>query len=83
MKDCFKFLYKIYVTPLILYLSDFNECALNGGPGPCQQICTNTVGSYYCSCQPGFTLSTNGTSCNGEHMGTLLTHSKCCSHVYK
>eukprot|EP00731_Ephydatia_muelleri_P012416 Em0006g1310a len=44
--------------------NDTNECASNGGLGPCQQICTNTVGSHYCSCLPGYTLSANGNSCD-------------------
>ena len=48
-----------------------NECASNGERGPCQQMCSNTVVSYYCSCLPGYTLSANGTSCNGEHMNNI------------
>ena len=51
---------------LIHTLLDINECASNGGLGLCEQICTNTVGSYYCSCLLGYTVSTNGTSCDGE-----------------
>ena len=43
--------------PLKIYfplLTDTNECLLaNGG---CQTHCTNTNGSYYCSCLPGFEL---------------------------
>ena len=59
-----------YIRYLVFqsYFSDINECALNGGLGPCQQICTNTVGSHYCSCLPGYTLSADDASCNGEHM---------------
>ena len=40
---------------------DFDECA-NGYP--CDQICTNTEGSFSCSCYEGYTL--NGTMCNGQ-----------------
>ena len=43
---------------------DINECAPNGGRGPCDQICTNTNGSFYCSCQPGYNSS--GYSCSGK-----------------
>lgn len=32
----------------------------NGG---CAQICRNTVGSYQCACQNGFTLHDNGHDC--------------------
>ena len=38
-------------------LIDIDECnAKNGG---CQQLCTNTLGSYYCSCNIGFNLRDN------------------------
>ena len=48
----------------ILIPTDINECASNGGHGPCDQYCTNTNGSFYCSCQSGFTQS--GYMCNGK-----------------
>jgi len=32
----------------------------------CQQVCENTLGSYRCSCSPGFQLSPDRTSCSGE-----------------
>ena len=41
---------------------DINECS---GPNDCQQQCVNTEGSYNCSCVLGFTLNTDGRSCNG------------------
>ena len=34
---------------------DINECAYKNGN--CEQVCTNTVGSFVCSCYSGFTLS--------------------------
>ena len=43
--------------------SDINECAPNGVLGPCAQICTNTPGSFKCSCKAGYTVS--GYACNG------------------
>ena len=43
--------------------SDIDECAaVTSG---CNQICTNTIGSYTCSCYPGYDLI-NGTICQGE-----------------
>ena len=42
---------------------DINECIPNGGLGPCQQNCTNTIGSFICSCQSGYTSS--GYNCTG------------------
>jgi len=40
---------------------DKDECAVNNGG--CAQICRNTVGSYQCACQNGFTLHDNGHDC--------------------
>lgn len=49
----------------ILYYSiDINECAANNGG--CAHNCQNTVGSFRCSCRTGYTLSSNGRSCNGK-----------------
>lgn len=38
---------------------DINECATSNGN--CQHKCVNTIGSYKCTCNPGFTKS--GTVC--------------------
>ena len=49
-----------------LFSPDVNECvaARNGG---CNQTCTNTLGSFECSCDIGYILDTNRRSCNGNH----------------
>ena len=41
---------------------DVDECAEGSN---CAQTCTNTEGSYTCSCEPGYTLGDNG-ACNGK-----------------
>lgn len=41
---------------------DIDECAASNGG--CDQRCTNTPGSYQCSCNLGFTQS--GHSCQGK-----------------
>ena len=41
-----------------------NECATNNGG--CAHICTDTEGSFTCSCRSGFELASNGLDCNGE-----------------
>ena len=51
--------------------TDVDECATNNGG--CAQTCTNTVGSFVCSCQSGYTLASNGLTCDGE----LLVLSTC------
>ena len=43
---------------------DINEC--NDDNGGCSQICTNTMGSYYCSCKIGyFNLTVTAENCSG------------------
>ena len=44
--------------------SDIDECA--NGTHHCDQICINTLGSYTCSCNFGYLLHYNGTTCNGK-----------------
>ncbi|XP_035691421.1 signal peptide, CUB and EGF-like domain-containing protein 2 [Branchiostoma floridae] len=42
--------------------SDIDEC-LNANGG-CDHACTNTAGSFYCSCVAGFTLNEDRFSCD-------------------
>ena len=35
--------------------------------GNCSQLCTNTIGSYVCSCLSGYVLTADGSSCNGKN----------------
>ena len=47
-----------------LYDIDIDECAYE--KGGCQDICVNTVGSYYCSCSdPEFSLAPDKRHCIG------------------
>ena len=43
--------------------TDINECLDNNGG--CNQGCTNTVGSYECTCDPGHFLSDDQHTCVG------------------
>ena len=43
---------------------DINECKTNHNGG-CDHICTNTDGSYYCTCQDGYDLMMDNSSCVG------------------
>ena len=53
------------------YLIDINEC--NDGDANCSQICTNTIGSYYCSCEIGFyNLTVDGRNCSGLDIHIVL-----------
>ena len=42
---------------------DYDECT--GNNGGCDQTCSNTVGSFFCSCGDGYMLDVDMTSCNG------------------
>ena len=45
----------IYVCNIILFtLQDINECLDNNGG--CWHTCTNSIGSYTCSCNDGYFL---------------------------
>lgn len=43
---------------------DINECEHNNGG--CEGECHNTVGSYYCSCDPSQVLDDNQRNCSGK-----------------
>ena len=42
-----------------------NQCA--EGTHNCAQLCINDGGSFRCSCNTGFQLGADGTSCNGKN----------------
>ena len=65
----------LIILQIIFIPSDTNECSTNNGN--CSQICTNTNGSYMCSCVSGYQLGSNNRSCNGMHFITgivVITH---------
>jgi len=45
-------------------VTDINECDKKK---TCDQRCTNTEGSYYCSCKEGYSLMDDGKSCEGTY----------------
>ncbi|XP_035699729.1 uncharacterized protein LOC118432298 [Branchiostoma floridae] len=50
---------------------DVDECVPREGRGPCDQLCTDNVGGFSCSCNDGFTLHQDGLTCNGVQCPTL------------
>lgn len=76
-----KYMYSVYVyiskniknTLFQLKCSDIDECRTN----PCTNngVCTNTKGSYLCTCSPGWTSS----NCQDGKMH-FLNHSKWCAY---
>ena len=59
----------LHISPTQCFISlntlDFDECASENSNG-CQQNCSNTEGSYTCSCNVGYTLDEDGYTCNGK-----------------
>ena len=51
----------MYITTI-----DIDECITNNGG--CEQMCTNTIGGFNCSCTAGFNLI-SGTFCRGKISG--------------
>ena len=52
-------------------MSDINECETNGGG--CEHNCSNTVGSFECLCQQGYSLASDGLQCNGKCLCVILS----------
>ena len=51
--------------------ADVNECESNNGG--CAQMCTNTIGSFECSCTvEGYVLAANNASCEGKSLFYLV-----------
>jgi hypothetical protein len=51
---------------------EIDECA--DGIDGCAQVCTNSPGSYTCSCNSGFVLSVDNHRCNGEFLWNQCFH---------
>ena len=59
-------LYHIAIYHILLLCLDINECEVNNGG--CSHNCTNTEGSFKCSCRVDYELHSDGYNCT---LGTL------------
>ena len=50
---------------MYLFHSDIDEC--ERGTDGCDHNCTNTDGSYYCTCMDGYILESNNHTCAGDN----------------
>uniref|UniRef100_A0A8C8SSH2 EGF-like domain-containing protein n=1 Tax=Pelusios castaneus TaxID=367368 RepID=A0A8C8SSH2_9SAUR len=57
------------------YCLDIDECVESGG-AVCDQLCTNTPGSYRCHCQQGYYVASNGTTCLKSSSDTTAVKSE-------
>ena len=48
-----------------IILLDINEC--DEDSHNCEHNCTNTAGSFACSCNSGYRLDDNGRNCSGRY----------------
>jgi fibulin 1/2 len=56
---------------VLFSFADINECT--EGTDQCAQNCHNSIGSYTCSCDAGYTLNANGRGCDDIDECTLGT----------
>ena len=68
---------KMYSIIDFKLLIEINEC--DRGTDLCEHTCTNTAGSYYCSCNTGYYLETNNYNCSGR----ILYFDVSVNHVYR
>ena len=54
----------ILIMVLSFIWSDIDEC-VQGSDG-CSQNCTNTIGSYFCTCMDGYELESDNHTCTGD-----------------
>lgn len=48
----------------LLCVPDMNECDMH--KGGCDQVCVNTIGSFHCECEEGYSMMGDGTTCRGK-----------------
>jgi fibulin 1/2 len=58
---------------------DVDECATNNGG--CADTCTNTTGSFVCSCGPGYVLDANGHNCDTTDINECATNNGGCTQA--
>lgn len=57
-----------------LISKDIDECQMDeGADGGCQQVCTNTDGSFICSCNSGFALKADQQTCESKHFHSVTS----------
>ena len=55
--------YVVVLKKCLSHSTDVDECSVDNGN--CSQRCNNTIGSYNCYCENGYSLDIDGMTCNG------------------
>ena len=58
----------LYYTAVPL---DIDECDISNGG--CEHNCTNTIGSFVCSCNDGYNLTENALNCTGMRSAQCIS----------
>ena len=62
------------------YVEDVNECEVkNGG---CDQVCEDNDGSFTCSCNDGYSLMPDDSSCARKIVVPTIGHCSILAHKY-
>ena len=61
--SCYKLEVLYSTNGINVFQQDINECTVNNGG--CSQMCSNTNGSFLCSCGAGYSLSVDNLTCAG------------------
>ena len=59
---------------------DINEC--NTGNGGCEHTCTNSDGSFTCSCDTGYQLDSNKHCSGRQTLHNTCTHTHTHMHIH-
>ena len=65
-----------YVLNYLICNIDINECSDDDSNG-CNQICTNTDGSYACYCNTGYELGIDDETCIGKSYSLSINYLIC------
>ena len=60
------------LLPSVLVMTDVDECVAGMDNCDANATCSNTVGSFTCSCNPGF--SGSGVNCTSEFTAAACKH---------
>ena len=76
--------YKLFL--FALFCLEIDECLTNNGG--CEHNCTNTDGSFFCSCDSGYELDSDMANCSGDklHAVTVLVRGRVlslCACIYQ